>query len=181
VFTHGHSSLVSAVRRKSLGRLVLVSFADKVSPAPREVRLAGLLTALPGVALLVLAVIVAEGSGKPAQPGNDIVAEVAFYVVLAAGVLASGTGLLLGRTWARSPAVVIALLTVGAGWYAAAPSGQPGFGVPAGLVGVGALLLLFRRPSRAWMLGQEEGETEEEAAERGGAAGRAARRDRQDD
>jgi hypothetical protein len=49
--------------------------------------------------------------------------------------------------------------------------------VPVILVGVLLLVLLFRQPSRAWALGQEEGETEQEAAERGGLEGRAARRE----
>jgi PGF-CTERM protein len=158
-----------------------VPFADKISPAPREVRFAGAITALPGVAGLVLAVILlVTGSGEPAQPGNNVYAEAAYYGVLALGTLACAAGLVLGKTWARSPAVVVALLLMGVGWYSAGPSGQPGFGVPTGLIGLLLLVLLFRRPSRAWALGQQEGETEEEAAERGGAAGRAARRERGD-
>jgi PGF-CTERM protein len=156
-----------------------VPFADKISPAPREVRLAGAMTALPGVAGLILTLILlVNGVGEPAKPGNNVYAEAAYYGVLALGTLACAAGLVLGKTWARSPAVVVALLLVGVGWYSAGPSGQPGFGVPTGLIGLLLLVLLFRRPSRAWALGQREGETEEEAAERGGAAGRAARRER---
>jgi PGF-CTERM protein len=156
-----------------------VPFADKISPAPREVRLAGAITALPGVAGLILTLILlVNGVGEPAKPGNNVYAEAAYYGVLALGTLACAAGLVLGKTWARSPAVVVALLLVGVGWYSAGPSGQPGFGVPTGLIGLLLLVLLFRRPSRAWALGQREGETEEEAAERGGAAGRAARRER---
>jgi hypothetical protein len=159
--------------------LSLVPFADKISPAPREVRLAGAITALPGVALVALTVILlVNGVGEPTQPGNNVYAEAAYYLVLAAGTLGCAAGLLLGKTWARSPAVVVALLLVGVGWYSAGPSGQPGLGVPLGLLGIAVLVLLFRRPSRAWVLGQAEGESEEEASERGGAAGRAARRDR---
>jgi hypothetical protein len=156
-----------------------VSFADKISPAPREVRLAGALTALPGVALVALTVLLlVKGLGEPTQPGNNIYAEGAYYLVLAAGTLGCAVGLLLGKTWARSPAVVVALLLMGVGWYTAGPSGQPGLGVPLVLLGTAVLVLLFRRPSRAWVLGQAEGESEEEASERGGAAGRTARRDR---
>jgi PGF-CTERM protein len=159
--------------------LTPVPIADKVSPAPIEVRLAGVLTALPGLALIVFTVILlVNGLSQPAQPGNNIYAEAAYYVVLAAAILFCGVALVLGKTWARSPAVVIALLLIGVGWYGAGPSGQPGFGVPVGVVGIVVLVLIFRRPSRAWALGQAEGESEEEASERGGAAGRAARRER---
>lgn len=159
--------------------LTEVPITDKVSPAPFEIRLAGVLTALPGLGLVVFTVILlANGLGAPQQPGNNIYAEAGYYVVLAAATLFCGVALLLGKTWARSPAVVIALLVAGVGWYAAGPSGQPGFGVPVGLLGIVLLVLIFRRPSRAWALGQADGESEEEAAERDGAAGRAARRER---
>ncbi|TWE30133.1 hypothetical protein [Prauserella muralis] len=155
--------------------------ADKISPAPREVRLAGALTTIPGIALLAIAVVLAvEGLGGASAQGANVYAEVAYYVVLAAGVLACAGGLLLGKTWARSPSVVVALVLVGVGWYATGPSGQPGFGVPLMLAGIAVLVLLFRRPSRAWALGQLEGETEEEAARRGGAEGRARRREQDD-
>jgi PGF-CTERM protein len=166
-------------REKLSGRPVSVSFADKISPAPREVRLAGLLTVLPGLAVFVLAVVEVAGAiGTPEAPGNNVFAEAAYFAVLGVGTVICGGGLLLGKTWARSPSVVIALLMVGVGWYAAVPSGQPGFGVPVALVGLAVLVLLFRRPSRAWVMGQQEGESEEDAAERDGAAGRAARRER---
>jgi PGF-CTERM protein len=155
-----------------------VPFADKISPSPREVRLAGLFTALPGVALFVLAVVLTVGAiGKPEAPGNNVFAEAAYYAVFGAATVVCGGGLLLGKVWARSPAVVVALLMAGVGWYAAVPSEQPGFGVPVGLLGIAVLLLLFRRQSRAWALGLREGESEEDAAERDGAAGRRARRE----
>lgn len=151
---------------------------DTISPAPRQVRIAGALTALPGLGLLVFGALLAvNASDEPALPGGNLVAEVGYYVVLAAGVLACAAGLLLGKTWARSPTVVVSLVVVGIGWYAAGPSGQPGLGVPVILVGIAVIVLLFRRPSRAWVLGQTDDETEEEAALRGGAAGRAAERE----
>lgn len=155
---------------------------DKLSPAPREVRLAGAITVLPGLALLAIGVVLAvDSGGETAAPGNNIYAEIAYYAVLAAGVLAVAAGLLLGKTWARSPALVVGLLLVGIGWYATGPSAQPGYGVPTMLAGAAVVVLLFRRASRAWVLGMREGETEEEAARRGGAAGRAAAGDRDED
>ncbi|ASR37893.1 hypothetical protein BAY61_26035 [Prauserella marina] len=156
--------------------------ADIVSPAPREVRYAGLLTALPGFGLLAIGVILAVNHlGGAEVPGNNIYAEIGYYVVLALGVLACAVGLLLGKTWARSPSVVVALVLIGVGWYAAGPSGQGGFGVPVMIAGALVVVLLFRRASRAWVLGQEAGETEEEAARRGGAEGRASRKQRYED
>ncbi|KID28652.1 hypothetical protein [Prauserella rugosa] len=150
-----------------------MALADKISPAPREVRYAGLLTALPGLGLIVIALVLAfTGTSR------DLLAEVSYYVVLGAGVLACAAGLLLGKTWARSPSLVVALILIGVGWYAAGPSDQAGYGVPIMIAGVVVIVLLFRRDSRAWALGQRPDETEEEAARRGGMSGRAAERER---
>lgn len=158
---------------------------DKISPAPRQVRLAGVLTVLPGLALLAIAVVFAVRSGGDpavsALAGSNAYAAIVYYVVLAAGVLACAAGLLLGKTWARSPTVVVGLLLIGVGWYATGPSHQPGLGMPLMLIGAGVVVLLFRRPARAWVLGQLEGESEEEASLRGGAAQRAANRERRDE
>ncbi|HJQ48185.1 MAG TPA: hypothetical protein VJ870_17970 [Amycolatopsis sp.] len=150
---------------------------DKIAPAPREVRLAGLVTALPGLALLVFGVVVLVASGQSDAPRNNVLVEAGFYVLLALAVLCCAAGLAAGHGWARSPGVVIALITVGAGWYLTGPSGLPAPGVPVIVLGLLVIVLLFRQPARAWALGQREGESEEEAAERGGLEGRAAGRE----
>lgn len=160
----------------------LVPISDLVSPAPRQVRLAGALTALPGLAMLVFGVLLAVNAGDdPVMAAGNVAAEIAYYVVLAAGVLVCAVALLLGKTWARSPSLVVNLVVIGVGWYATGPSGQPGFGVPVMLVGLAVVVLLFREPSRAWVLGQRADESEEEAARRGGAAGRAVEREKYGD
>lgn len=150
-----------------------MALADKISPAPREVRYAGLLTALPGFALIAVGIVLAVTGTSP-----DLIAEVSYYLVLGLGVLACAVGLLLGKTWARSPSLVVALILVGVGWYATGPSDQSAFGVPIMIAGVAVVVLLFRRDSRAWVLGQRPEESEEEAARRGGMSGRAAERER---
>jgi len=155
-----------------------MALADKIVPAPREVRAAGALTALPGIGLLVFGIALFASPGD-SLPLTSVLAEGAFYVLFALAVLGCAVGLVLGHTWARSPGVVMALVTAGVGWYMAGPSERPVFGVPIVILGVAILVLLFRRPARAWALGQHEDETEEEAAERGGLAGR--RRERGED
>ena len=41
---------------------------------------------------------------------------------------------------------MIALIVIGLGWYLLGPSGEPLWGVPIALLGIVALVLLFRRP-----------------------------------
>lgn len=152
--------------------------SDHLSPAPRAVRMAGVLAAIPGFLLLALAILLLVESTGPTQLEGNIYAEAGFYVVFGAGTIASATGLLLGKTWARSPVVVIALILIGVGWYATGPSGRPGFGLPVIVAGVAIMVLLFGKDSRAWALGQLPGESEEDAARRGGAEGRRTARER---
>ena len=154
-----------------------MSLSEKFSPAPWEVRAAGGIASVPGLTLLVVAVILLVGAlgGDSMLPG--IYAQVGVFLLLGFGALAGACGLVLGKTWARSPGVVIALMMLGIGWYATGPSGKVALGIPVLVAAVVLLVLLFRRPSRAWVLGQLPGESEESAAVRGGAQGRRVERD----
>lgn len=133
--------------------------ADLFSPAPREVRLAGVIATLPGLAAVVFGVaylIDALVDTPTTKGGQSVYALGAYFVLLGLATSACGLGLLAGRTWARSPAVVIAVITGGIGLYMAGPSGQPLYGVPILLLGAAIMVLLFRAPSRAWALGEED-------------------------
>ncbi|SNR31746.1 hypothetical protein SAMN06265360_10222 [Haloechinothrix alba] len=127
-------------------------------PAPLQVRLAGLLVALPGLFgmgfSLVLLLSAVFGSATT-QGGNSVYGEAAYYAVLGGGTLACGIGLLLGQLWARSPSLVVAVILAGAGWYMLGPSSRPELGLPLLALTIGVVVLLFRQPSKAWALGQE--------------------------
>jgi len=121
------------------------------SDAPRTILGAGSLVALQGLTGLVFAVVlVVSGSSSP---GNNVYGEAAYFAVLSAGVLAAGAGLLMGKHWARSPAIVVEILLLGVAWYAFGPSGRPEIGTPLGLVVLGTLVLLFHARSSAWAQG----------------------------
>jgi hypothetical protein len=78
-------------------------------------------------------------------------ATASYFVVLALLIGAVGRGLLQGRRWARTPAIVVELIFALVGFYLAVPSGQvlPGIGLIA--VGVAALALLLSRAANAWI------------------------------
>lgn len=130
---------------------------DLFLPAPREIRVAGVLTTLPGLAAAVFAVVLLVdallGTTETAG-GNSVYGQAFYYALLGAGMVACGVGLLLGHTWARTPAFVLALIIGGVGWYTTGPSGQPLWGVPILAIAVVLVVLLFRTPSRAWALGE---------------------------
>lgn len=127
-------------------------------PAPREIRVAGVITMLPGVVAVVFALVLlfdAVAGDLSTTGTNSVLGQAAYYAVAGAGLIACGGGLLLGQVWARSPSFVLALLLIGLGWYMAGPSGQPAWGTPIVLLGVALGVLLFRAPSRAWALGED--------------------------
>jgi hypothetical protein len=64
--------------------------------------------------------------------------------------------LLRSRTGARTPAVVAQILLLGVSWYAAGPSDQPGYGIPAALFCIAVLVLLFSPPAVRWATGVDE-------------------------
>lgn len=135
--------------------------AEMFQPAPREIRIAGAITMLPGVAAVVFALVlvfdVVAGTSST-TPTNTVLGQAAYYAIAGAGLIACGGGLVLGQVWARSPSFVVALMLIGIGWYMAGPSGQPAWGTPIALVGVALGGLLFRAPSRAWALGEDADE-----------------------
>ncbi|OLF19053.1 hypothetical protein BU204_03125 [Actinophytocola xanthii] len=129
------------------------------SDAPASVRGGGVLVALQGLAGLAFAVaLLVRAMGGASTQGNNVYGEAGYFAVIGVAVLAVGIGLVLGRYWARSPAVVVELLLLGVAWYAAGPSGRPEFGIPVGVMCVVVLFLLFSARSREWALGLDEDE-----------------------
>src|SRR2546430_6518613 len=129
----------------------------QASAAPISVRGAGLVVTLQGLAGVGFAVaVLVRAFGGHSSPGNNLFGEAAYFAVLGGGVLACGIGLLLGKTWARTPSVVVEIILLGVAWYATGPSGRPEFGVPVAGLSVLVIILLFTGRSRAGSLGAED-------------------------
>ncbi|WP_433265222.1 hypothetical protein ACQPZF_37295 [Actinosynnema sp. CS-041913] len=122
---------------------------------PRAVRAAGALTALQGLAGLVFAVVLVVRAFA-SDAVRAVLGEASYFLVLSAGVLAAGVGLVLGKHWARTPSIVVQLLLLGVAWYAYGPSGQQLYGALLGLYVVVVIALLFTNPVRRWALGVDE-------------------------
>jgi hypothetical protein len=128
----------------------------QVSAAPAAVRGAGVIVGLQGLTGVGFAVaVLVRALGGGSTPGSNLFGEAAYFAVLGAGVLACGIGLVLGKTWARTPSVVVEILLLGVAWYAIGPSGRPDLGIPVAALGVLVLVLLFTARSRAWAMGED--------------------------
>jgi hypothetical protein len=129
----------------------------QVSAAPVTVRGAGLVVTLQGLAGVGFAVaVLIRAFGGNSTPGNNLFGEAAYFAVLGGGVLACGLGLLLGKTWARTPSVVVEIILLGVAWYAIGPSSRPELGIPVALLAILVIVLLFSAPSRSWSLGEDD-------------------------
>lgn len=123
---------------------------------PRTVRIAGALTTAQAVVglVFVLALLIRSGSGELGGVGtlnrSSVYGEAAYYAFLSFAVLAAGIGLLRGKHWARTPALLLQLLLLGAAWYALGPSGRPLIGLVIGAPAVAVLYFLFNREGREW-------------------------------
>ncbi len=112
------------------------------------VGLQGLVGVAIAVGLLVLAV---RGRTGPVS----ILATAAWLAGFGVILLAIGVNLVRGRHGARTPAIVAQLLLLGVCWYAAGPSSQPAYGVPAAAFCATVLVLLFCPPVLRWTTGSD--------------------------
>jgi hypothetical protein len=127
--------------------------------APRQVRLAGVLVGVQGLLALGFAValvwraLTADGGGLPVR---DIVGEAGYFVLVGAALVAVGLGLVAGRRWARTPAIVTQLLLLPVVYTLIGPSRQLLLGVVAGVFVAGTFLLLISEASKVWATAADE-------------------------
>ncbi|HEX5408067.1 MAG TPA: hypothetical protein VFX16_37870 [Pseudonocardiaceae bacterium] len=119
-------------------------------PAPRAVRIAGVLVAVQGLTALAFAIAVFVRALSVSTGAGNLFGEVGYYTVLALGILAVAGGLLLGLRWARTPATLLQLLLIAVAWYAIGPSNFVALAIITVFVCIATLVLLFLAPSRAW-------------------------------
>ena len=119
-------------------------------------RIAGVLTTLQAVVGLVFvgALLVrstaADLGGVGTLDRGETYGEAGYFAILALAVLAAGIGLLRGKHWARTPALLLQLLLIGVAWYAFGPSGQLWIGLIIAVPSIAVLWLLFNREGRKW-------------------------------
>ncbi|WP_233159403.1 hypothetical protein [Pseudonocardia sp. MH-G8] len=127
-----------------------------IARPPRQVRVAGVLVGVQGLVALGFAVALAvrasaaEGSGMLVR---DIVGEAGYFVIVGAALVAVGAGLVVGRRWARTPAIVTQLLLLPVVYTLLGPSRQLLLGIVVGIVVAAAFLLLISEASRIWSMG----------------------------
>lgn len=117
---------------------------------PPQVRTAGVLVGVQGLATLAAAVVITVEGLAAGSPIGSVLGEAALFVVLGAAVTGLGGGLLTGRRGARTPAIVVQLLLLPAVYSLIGPSQQLVPGLLSGVYVAATFLLLISEPSRRW-------------------------------
>jgi hypothetical protein len=115
---------------------------------PPQIRVAGLLVGLQGVAAVAFAILV--GIQDSTLPLGSVLGEVGYFAVIGIALVFIGAALFTGRRGARTPAIVTQLLLLPVVYSLIGPSRQLVLGVAAGIYVVATFLLLISERSRAW-------------------------------
>jgi hypothetical protein len=124
----------------------------QVGGPPPQVRVAGALVTLQGLAGVGVAVAILVRALAAGALSGALLGEIGFFLLIGGAVLAVGAGLLRGRRWARSPAIVTELLLLPIVYSLLGPSRQLLLGVLAGVCVLGTFLLLISERSRIWSM-----------------------------
>jgi hypothetical protein len=119
---------------------------------PPQVRLAGALVGVQGLFALGFAVALVVGSFGATRPG-DLLGQAGYFVIIGAALVAVGAGLVVGKRWARTPAIVTQLLLLPVVYALLGPSHQLVAGIVAGVYVAGTFMLLISERSRVWSMG----------------------------
>ena len=121
---------------------------------------AGIIVVLQGVlALVVAAVLVVRGIAGADQRVVNGLGTAAWFVVIGGVVAAAGRALVIGKRWGRGLAVFTQLLLLPVTWYLAVGSHRPAFGIPAGVVALAVLALLFSPAAVRWAADRGQGDS----------------------
>ncbi|MFC4944040.1 hypothetical protein [Pseudonocardia sp. GCM10023141] len=127
--------------------------ADKPTGPPLQVRAAGGLVTLEGLAALAFVAVLGIGAAQSDLPLRAVLAEAGYFLILGVALVAVGVGLLTGRRWARTPAIVVQLLLLPVVYSLIGPSQQLLLGIVAGVFVVATFMLLISDASRIWSMG----------------------------
>jgi hypothetical protein len=126
--------------------------AGRSAGAPPQVRGAGALVGVEALLALAFAVALAVRAFSTEVPAAFVVGEAGFFLLVGAVLVAVAAGLLTGRRWARTPAIVTQLLLLPAVYSLLGPSRQLVLGIAAGALVITCFLLLISDASRLWSM-----------------------------
>jgi hypothetical protein len=123
------------------------------SGPPAQVRVAGLIVGVQGLLGLAFSVLLVVRAGDAELPLSFVIGEAGYFVLIGGALVAVGAGLVVGRRWARTPAIVTQLLLLPVVYSLIGPSRQLVLGIVCGAAVFVAFMLLISERSREWSMG----------------------------
>ncbi len=111
----------------------------------------GLLVCLQALGVVVLTVAILVSGFSHSAAVGQLLAQAAYYLVLAAAMAACGLALLTGRRWGRTPTIVLQIVLAAVGYWLTVPSGRPVWGISLMLIAVITGGLLLTRGANDWI------------------------------
>ena len=119
---------------------------------PAPVRAAGVLVGLQALAAAVFTVALVVRSGDADLGTGAVLGQAGFFLLVAVAVGAVGAGLVRGRRWARTPALVVQFLLLPVVYSLIGPSRQVLLGLACGALVFATFMLLVNERSRIWSM-----------------------------
>jgi hypothetical protein len=129
---------------------------EAVARPPRQVRLAGALVGVQGLLSVGFAVALAVRSLSTTFSVSGVLGLAAYFAIIGVALFAVGAGLVTGRRWARSPAIVTQVLLLPVVYSLLGPSHQLVLGIISGAFVFTTFMLLISERSREWSMGLDE-------------------------
>jgi hypothetical protein len=135
--------------------------AARVAP-PTPVRAAGALVGVQALAALAFTVALVLRTGATPVGAGPVLGEAGFFLLVAVALGAVAVGLLTGRLWARTPALVTQLLLLPVVYSLMGPSRQIVVGLLIGALVFATFMLLLNERSRLWSMGVDPAQVPED-------------------
>ncbi|WP_103380017.1 hypothetical protein [Pseudonocardia dioxanivorans] len=119
---------------------------------PPQIRVAGVVVALQGLVGIVFGIVLLVRGLGTGDGIRYVLGETGYFVLIGAALVVVGIGLLRGKRWSRSPAIVAELLLIPVVYSLLGPSRQIVWGIIVGVVVIATFLLLISERSRLWAL-----------------------------
>ncbi|WP_250557196.1 hypothetical protein [Pseudonocardia lacus] len=127
--------------------------STRQSAPPWQIRVAGVTVGGEGLLGIGFAVALAiRSTSSPAGVGA-VLGEAGYFTLIGAALVFVGFGLVTGRRWARTPAIVTQLLLLPVVYSLIGPSRQLAMGIVTGVVVAATFMLLISERSREWSMG----------------------------
>lgn len=117
---------------------------------PKQVLAAGVVVGLQGLVGVGFAVSLITRVEDSSLGLVAVLGEAGMFLVMGIVVILVGRGLLRGRFWARSPAVVVQMILLPVAYSLLVPSHQPLIGTLVAVIAAGTLYLLLSGAARTW-------------------------------